>query len=328
MKVITSLSDAELSQPAVVSIGNFDGLHLGHREILKSVVTRARDLGLRSIALTFSPHPIRFLAPDRAPRLIDTLDQKIRLIENAGIDLLFLAQFDQAFSQLSPEEFVRRYLIGGLKARSVCVGGNFNFGHRQSGTVQTLKQFKDRFEIIEVPPVRVRGMLASSSRIRDLIAAGAVSRACRLLGRWVEIEGTLVSGAGRGRKMSVPTFNLKAENELIPKMGVYVSRISLYGRCNKHRCPSHVWGGSAHDRDFRIEPFSPGRRGHRPARFSQTLAGRDEVRIAGSAGSPDRIRRTARAEVLSTDNAACLIPYSLKCTQGRAAISATTRKQS
>jgi riboflavin kinase/FMN adenylyltransferase len=230
MKVITSLSDAELSQPAVVSIGNFDGLHLGHREILKSVVTRARHLGLRSIALTFSPHPIRFLAPDRAPRLIDTLDQKIRLIENAGIDLLFLAQFDQAFSQLSPEEFVRRYLIGGLKARSVCVGGNFNFGHRQSGTVQTLKQFKDRFEIIEVPPVRVRGMLASSSRIRDLIAAGAVSRACRLLGRWVEIEGTLVSGAGRGRKMSVPTFNLKAENELIPKMGVYVSRISLDGR--------------------------------------------------------------------------------------------------
>jgi riboflavin kinase/FMN adenylyltransferase len=229
MKVVTSLDDAELSRPSVVSIGNFDGLHLGHREILKNVVKRARDLGLRSIAMTFSPHPIRFLAPDRAPPLISTLDQKVRLVENAGIDILFLAQFDERFSRLSPEGFVRQYLIDGLKARSVCVGGNFSFGYRQSGTVHTLRQFHDSFDIIEVPPVRVRGMLASSSRIRDLIGAGAVSRACRLLGQWFEIEGRLVSGAGRGRKMSVPTLNLKPDNELIPKMGVYVSRISLDG---------------------------------------------------------------------------------------------------
>src|SRR5438128_1593651 len=146
MKVVTSLSDADLPQPSVVSIGNFDGLHLGHREILKSVVKRARDLGLRSVAMTFSPHPIRFLAPDRAPRLISTLDQKIRLIENAGIDALFLARFDEQFSRLPPEDFVRRYLIDGFKARSVCVGGNFNFGYRGNGTIQTLRQFLANFE--------------------------------------------------------------------------------------------------------------------------------------------------------------------------------------
>src|SRR6266571_4024096 len=128
MKIATSLADAEVSHPSVVSIGNFDGLHLGHRKILKSVVQRAGELGLQSVAMTFSPHPIRFLAP-----------------------------FDLAFSRLSPEEFVRQYLIDGLKARSLCVGGNFNFGYRQRGTIQTLREFESKLEIIEVPPVVVRG---------------------------------------------------------------------------------------------------------------------------------------------------------------------------
>lgn len=230
MKVVTSLADADVSHPSVVSIGNFDGLHLGHREILKAVVTRARELGLQSLAMTFSPHPIRLLAPDRALRLISTLDQKIRLIEDAGIEVLFIAQFDAPFSRLSPEDFVRQYLIDGLRARSVCVGGNFNFGYRGRGTIETLRQFQSNFEIIEVPPVRVRGTIVSSSRIRELVAAGEVSHACRLLGRWIEIEGKLVSGAGRGRTMKAPTLNLQPGNELIPKIGVYVSRISLDGR--------------------------------------------------------------------------------------------------
>src|SRR6202162_1964932 len=205
MKVATSLADADVSDPAVVSIGNFDGLHLGHREILKTVVRRARELGLRAVAMTFEPHPIRFLAPGRAPRMISTLDQKIRLIEDVGIDVLFVARFDDAFSRLPPEEFIQQYLIDGLKAHSVCVGGNFNFGYRQRGTIQTLREFKSKLEIIEVPPVRVRRTLVSSSRIRELIGMGAVSRACRLLGRWTELEGKIVSGAGRGRTMKVPT---------------------------------------------------------------------------------------------------------------------------
>jgi riboflavin kinase / FMN adenylyltransferase len=229
MKVATSLADVDVSHSSVVSIGNFDGLHLGHREILKSVVTRARELGLQSVAMTFSPHPIRFLAPDRAPRLITTLEQKIKLIESMGVDLLFIARFDEPFSKLSPEDFVQRYLLEGLGARSVCVGGNFNFGYQQRGTLQTLRQFTSHFEIIEVPPVRVRGSIVSSSSIRQLIADGYVSRACRMLRRWVEIEGSIVSGAGRGRTMKVPTLNLQPENELVPKNGVYVTRVSLDG---------------------------------------------------------------------------------------------------
>ncbi len=229
MKVATSLADVDVSHPSVVSVGNFDGLHRGHQEILKTVVARAREQNLQSIAMTFAPHPIRFLAPDRAPRLISTMDQKIRLIGNTGVDLLFAARFDEAFSRLTPETFIQQYLIGGFKCRSICVGGNFNFGYRGTGTIETLRRFQSQFEIVEVPPVFVRGMLASSTHVRQLVANGHVSRACRLLGRWFEIEGNIVSGAGRGRTMKVPTINLDSENELIPKTGVYITRISLDG---------------------------------------------------------------------------------------------------
>ena len=122
MKVATSLADVDVSHSSVLSIGNFDGLHLGHQKILKTVVNRAKELGLRAIVMTFSPHPMRVLAPQRPLRLISTLEQKIRLIEEAGVDLAFVAQFDSGFSQLSPEGFIDKYLIHGLKARSVCVG--------------------------------------------------------------------------------------------------------------------------------------------------------------------------------------------------------------
>src|SRR6185369_11514379 len=184
---------------------------------------------LQSVAMTFSPHPIHFLAPDRAPRLISTPAQKLELIKSTGIDVLFVVPFDHSLSRMSPEHFVREYLIDALKTRSVCVGANFNFGYRQRGTIQTLREFQPQFEVIEVPPVRVRGTIVSSSRVRELVAAGEVSGACRLLGRWIQIEGEIVSGAGRGRTMKVPTLNLAPENELIPKVGVYVSRISLDG---------------------------------------------------------------------------------------------------
>src|SRR5438132_6341702 len=146
-------------------------------------------------------------------------------MSGTGIDVLFIAKFDHAFSRLSPEHFVREYLVEGLKARSVCVGGNFNFGYRQRGTIQTLQGFHSYFEVIEVPPVRVRGTIVSSSRIRELVAAGEVSAACRLLGRWIEIEGKIVSCAGRGRTMQVATLNRRPENELIISVRVSATRI-------------------------------------------------------------------------------------------------------
>jgi riboflavin kinase/FMN adenylyltransferase len=255
MKVATSLTDVDVSHPSVVSIGNFDGLHLGHREILQKVVHRARELGLQSVAMTFEPHPVRFLAPDRAPRMISTLDQKMRMIESVGIDVLLIARFDEPFSRLAPEEFIQRYLIDGLRARSVCVGANFNFGYRGKGNTQTLRNFHSDMEIIEVPPVSVRGTIVSSSRIRELVAAGEVSRACRLLGRWIELEGTIVSGAGRGRTMKAPTLNLRPDNELIPKVGVYVSRISLDGGPSLNAVTNVGVRPTFHQSDLTIETF-------------------------------------------------------------------------
>jgi len=229
MRVISAIGNATPAVPSVVSIGNFDGVHRGHRAILETVVRRARELACRSVAMTFSPHPIRFLAPYKAPKLISTLDQKIRWIESTGVDLLWVMNFDEGFSRLSPQEFIEQYLIERLQARSVCVGSNFNFGYRGSGNVQTLREWEKGLEVIEVPPVVVRGGIVSSTRVRELIAEGMVSKVCRLLGRWLELEGAIVSGSARGRSVTVPTLNLDAENELLPGQGVYVTRISLDG---------------------------------------------------------------------------------------------------
>lgn len=296
VKVVSSLSDADVPESSVISIGNFDGLHLGHRQILKAVIRRASELGVPSVAMTFSPHPVRFLAPDRAPKLISTLDQKIRLIESAGIDVLFLAHFDAAFSRLSPAEFVKQYLISGLKVRAICVGSNFNFGYKQQGTVETLKQFRDSFEIIEVPPVRVRGTLASSSQVRSLIASGSVSRACRLLGRWIELEGQLVGGAGRGRSVTVPTLNLKSANELIPKMGVYVTRISLDGCPFLDSVTNIGVRPTFGENDLTVETFvlnDPVPADASSARLDFLWRLRDEVKFE----SPEALRRQITADV-------------------------------
>jgi riboflavin kinase / FMN adenylyltransferase len=232
MKVVSSLSaaaDVLAGRACVLSIGNFDGLHLGHQAILQTVVRHARNLALPAVAMTFEPHPIQVLAPDKAPRRISTPEQKIEQVEKCGMDLLFTARFDRGFAALSPNEFVQTYLVDGLHARALCVGSNFNFGHRQQGSVETLRRFAEHFEVIEVAPVAFRGVPASSTQIRRAVQDGDVSRAARLLGRWYEIEGPIVSGAGRGRKVTVPTLNLDPSSELLPGFGVYATRISLDG---------------------------------------------------------------------------------------------------
>ena len=299
MRVITSLSDADLVQPSIVSIGNFDGLHLGHQKILETVVKRARELRLQSVAMTFNPHPVRFLTPNRAPKLISTLDQKIRLIESMGIDFLFLVQFDEAFSRFSPEEFIDRFLIHGLQARSVCVGSNFNFGYKAAGTIETLRRFQPDIEVIEVPPVRIRGTLAGSSRIRSLVAEGSVSGACRLLGRWFQIEGRLVSGSGRGRSVTVPTLNLMPDNELIPKIGVYVTRISLDGRPFLESVTNVGVRPTFGEKDLTIETFAltgsvPADAATARLEFLRRL--RDEVQF----NSPDDLRTQIGIDVKRT----------------------------
>ena len=230
MRVIHDLS--ELPEPlraSVVTVGNFDGVHLAHQRLLRGVVERARRVDAVAAAVTLSPHPVQVLAPDRAPKLLTTLEQKTRLIEQQGIDLLLVLPFTRGLSMLTPVEFVRRVLVRGLRAVAVHVGPNFRFGHLQSGDVHTLEALarQEGFELEVLEAVEVRGERVSSSRVRELLSQGQVGRACRLLGRPYSVGGPVVPGLGVGKTQTVPTLNLAPIEEQLAKEGVYVTRTRL-----------------------------------------------------------------------------------------------------
>jgi riboflavin kinase/FMN adenylyltransferase len=231
MRVFRSVSEFPPDfGPSVVTIGNFDGVHLGHREIMRRVAALARQRGLTPTVLTFDPHPARVLAPERAPRLIDTIPQRLRRLEHEGIEAALLLPFSLEFAKFSPEQFARDILARALNARVVLVGEDFRFGFRQSGNIETLCELGAQLGFELQPVAAVSAALAgkrdriSSTRIRELVAAGRVSRACRILGEPFALEGPVVPGQGIGSKKTVPTLNLSAENELLPKTGVYVTK--------------------------------------------------------------------------------------------------------
>ncbi|HVW86281.1 MAG TPA: bifunctional riboflavin kinase/FAD synthetase [Bryobacteraceae bacterium] len=212
--------------PSVVTIGNFDGVHSGHREIMRRVVAIARERALTPTVLTFDPHPARVLAPDRAPKLIMTIGQRLRRLEAAGIEAVLLLPFSLEFARLTPDEFARQTLVATLKARCVLVGEDFRFGYKQSGDIDTLQSLGREygFDVQPVLAIQGRGDRVSSTWIRQLVIAGRVSQACRLMGTPFALEGEVVRGHGIGSKQTVPTLNLAPENELLPKTGVYVTR--------------------------------------------------------------------------------------------------------
>lgn len=224
--------------PCAISIGNFDGVHIGHREILRRVVEIARAEGWKAAALTFDPHPTTLVAPERAPRLLTTLEQRARLMLEQGIDQTLILPFTPEIARLSPEEFVRGILANKLKTRAALVGENFHFGHKAAGNPQKLEELGEQysFETEIVKPVVWRGRIVSSSEIRRLIWAGQVSQACRMLGRSYALEGVVVPGQGIGSKETVPTLNLDTPAEVLPKMGVYITRTR--DRLNPREWPS------------------------------------------------------------------------------------------
>ncbi|HWF08311.1 MAG TPA: bifunctional riboflavin kinase/FAD synthetase [Bryobacteraceae bacterium] len=212
--------------PSVVTIGNFDGVHVGHRQILRRVAALARERGVIPTVLTFDPHPARVLAPDRAPRLLMTMDQRLRSMEAEGIEAVLLIPFSLEFAKLTPAEFVDQVLVKSLQAKVVLVGEDFRFGHKQAGNLETLRELGTRFGFTLEPVAGItrRGERVSSTKIRTLVVTGAVSRACRLLGAPFALEGAIVKGQGIGSKQTVPTLNLQPSNEVLPRTGVYVTR--------------------------------------------------------------------------------------------------------
>jgi riboflavin kinase/FMN adenylyltransferase len=226
MKAFRQLSEVPADfGPSVVTIGNFDGVHAGHREILRRVAEIARDRRFVPVVLTFDPHPARVLAPERAPRLINTISQRLRRAESAGVQAALLLPFSLDLARQSPEDFARAVLADTLRARVVIVGEDFRFGYKQAGDLATLRMLGESlgFEVESAGAIQRRGERISSTAIRKLIEAGRVSRACRMLGEPFALEGPVVSGHGIGGKQTVPTLNMKPENELLPATGVYAT---------------------------------------------------------------------------------------------------------
>jgi riboflavin kinase/FMN adenylyltransferase len=211
--------------PSVVTIGNFDGVHRGHRAILADVMERARALRARSIVVTLNPHPVRVLRPEASLRLIAPMEVKLELLAETGIDAVLVLPFTKMLSQLTAEEFARTILRDALGAVEVHEGENFRFGKGAKAGVNDLISLGERlgFEVRVHPPMRWRGMPVSSSGIRAAIAEGDMRAARRMLGRPFEIVSTPAPGRGYGSRYTVPTINLAAYSELVPANGVYVT---------------------------------------------------------------------------------------------------------
>ena len=211
--------------PCVLTIGNFDGVHLGHQKILRLTAERAREQGLIAAALTFDPHPTRVVAPERAPALMTTPADRIRRFAKLGIETVWVLPFTAETAALAPEEFVARVLVERLRARRIIVGGNFRFGRRQQGDVAMLAELGRRwgFDVETVEPVLAGGQVVSSSRIRKLLAEGKAHAVRALLGDCFRLRGERVAGRGIGARQTVPTVNLTPETELLPGDGVYIS---------------------------------------------------------------------------------------------------------
>ena len=214
----------------VVTIGNFDGVHLGHQRVLARTIQEARARGARSVAFTFEPHPVKVLNPVRDLRLIYPYDEKARLLAATGIDDIVLWTFDRALAATPAEDFVRDVLVDLLDVQKVVVGYDFNFGRGGDGNAQHLREIAQRrgyrYEVERVGVFQVDGEVVSSSRVRQHILAGDLARVRRLLGRPFHLRGNVVRGAGRGGKvLGFPTANLSVQQELIPHDGVYLGQV-------------------------------------------------------------------------------------------------------
>jgi riboflavin kinase/FMN adenylyltransferase len=227
MKIYGSLTESPTDfGPSALTIGNFDGVHIGHRCILRRVVALARERGWKPSVLTFDPHPARIIAPDRAPRLLTSPLRRAELMEEEGITQVLILPFTPELARLTPEEFVRQLLVERLGVRAVLVGQNFHFGHKQAGNVEVLAELGNRFGFLTevIPAAKCRGRIASSSAVRQALQAGRVALAARMLQHPYGLEGEVVKGHGVGARQTVPTLNLSTTAEVIPARGVYLTR--------------------------------------------------------------------------------------------------------
>jgi riboflavin kinase/FMN adenylyltransferase len=232
MRLFHGTDNAEIQRPTVLTLGVFDGLHLGHQLIMKTVVERARKVGAVPTVITFDPHPRAVLHPESAPPLLQTFDQKVEGFGVLGIEQTIVVRFTKQFSNVSAHDFIKDVVMDRLHAREVYLGKGFAFGHNREGNIELLKRLGGELGFLagEVPEVRFRGQRVSSSKIRGLLARGQVNLARRMLGRPYGVEGRVEHGSERGHKLGFPTANLHPRNRVIPRNGVYVTGTLIDGQ--------------------------------------------------------------------------------------------------
>lgn len=216
-------------QNPVVTIGNFDGVHLGHREIFRKLKHAAKEIGGVSMVITFDPHPLKVLPSTRSITLINTVEEKINLIEASGVDYLLIIKFDPVFASLSAAEFIERILIGKIGLKRLIIGYDYAFGKGREGDIALLRTLANKhlFNVEELPPISDGSINYSSSLIRKMIADGAVAEVIRYLGRNFSIAGRVIHGDDRGKSLGFPTANIATDKELIPADGVYAVKVKI-----------------------------------------------------------------------------------------------------
>jgi len=241
MKVIYGLESLPHGCPyPVATIGNFDGVHLGHQRLMRDLVARAAQTGGTATVITFQPHPLQVLAAGNAPRMLQTLEQRLATLEGLGIALTVVVRFDLEFARISAREFALSILWQKLGLREIYVGPTFAFGHRREGSFNLLKELGEEngFMVGKIPQIQFRGSRVSSTGVRQALMMGQVALARRLLGRPYALEGEVVRGTSLGAGIQVPTANLNTPNELVPRRGVYATLFTVDGET--HRAVTNI----------------------------------------------------------------------------------------
>jgi riboflavin kinase/FMN adenylyltransferase len=300
MKIIRDLKELKAPLPnAVVTIGNFDGVHLGHREIFRRVVSKAGELGGVSVVYTFVPHPLKVLAPERAPRLINTYGEKERLVEASCIDVLICTPFTRETATLSADHFVEEILVKKIGVRYLVVGYDYAFGRNREGNAEFLRRKGESlgFAVEVLGPIVGQGEVFSSTRIRQMLIDGDVKSVVGLLGRHFSLQGEVIHGDKRGAGLGFPTANLATEKEILPRPGVYAVKVKFGSRhldgvvnigCNPTFCREGL-SVEVHLLDFREQIYGETLRLY----FVERL--RDEIPFP----SPEALRQAIDADIVS-----------------------------
>jgi len=280
----------------VLALGNFDGVHVGHRQLILEALKYARKKKLPCFAMTFDPHPQEVVSPARGLSLLTTLPERLDLMRRLGVDGVIVKEFSKKIAELSPEKFIYDFLVKHLKVKKVFIGFDFAFGHKRAGTISILKKLGSKygFKVNSVRPVMAHGHIVKSSTIRDMLARGDFSKAIKLLGHPYTITGKVVKGRGRGRVLGFPTANLKlAEDKLVPAHGVYV------GMFGKKKCVINIGSRPTFAEErFAVEVHIPGFRGNLKGKVIQVdlyKRLRDEIHFA----DVEKLKKQIRKDVLT-----------------------------